>query len=182
MTELADDMLADSVAVEDGQVKAIASLAEKQLRLEQELEQAEAEVKRLKADLRKVSEDELPNAMLAAGVTSFVLSNGAEVAIKENLYASIPAKHKAEAAKWLVEHGQQALVREDLVIRFDKGQHDQAVGLAERLSRDGYSPVMSEAMNAGSVKSVIKELREQGVDVPLNLFGAHFVTRAVIKK
>jgi hypothetical protein len=82
---------------------------------------------------------------------------------------------------WLLDHEQSALVKEDVTIPFDKGDHDSMVALVNNLRDGGYSVEVSETINTGSVKSMIKEMLENGTDVPLDLFGAYFHTKAEIK-
>ena len=142
----------------------------------------EDDLKNAKARLRKVQEHDLPEAMLACNMETFVTSDGLKVSVKETLYASIAAKNKVEAGKWLIANELGALVKEDVVIGFDGGDHEAVQELLDKLTLIGTKNVStSESMNTASIKAAIKELLADGKEVPLELFGAYFSRKAVVK-
>ena len=142
----------------------------------------EEQLKKAKAELRKVQEHDLPEAMLACNMETFVTSDGLKVSVKETLYASIAAKNKVEAGKWLIANELGALVKEDVVIGFDGGDHEAVQELLDKLTLIGTKNVStSESMNTASIKAAIKELLADGKEVPLELFGAYFSRKAVVK-
>ena len=141
----------------------------------------EEELKQAKAVLRKVQEQDLPEAMLACNMETFVTSDGLKVSVKETLYASIAAKNKAEAGKWLINNELGALVKEDVIIGFDGGNHEAVQELIDKLVLLGtYNVSTAESMNTASIKAAIKELLADGKEVPLELFGAYFSRKAVV--
>ena len=142
----------------------------------------EDDLKNAKARLRKVQEHDLPEAMLACNMETFVTSDGLKVSVKETLYASIAAKNKSVAGKWLIDNELGALVKEDVVIGFDGGDHEAVQELLDKLTLIGTKNVStSESMNTASIKAAIKELLADGKEVPLELFGAYFSRKAVVK-
>lgn len=142
----------------------------------------EEQLRDAKIDLRKVQESDLPEAMLACNMETFVTTDGLKVSVKETLYATIAAKNKSAAAKWLIENELGALVKEDVVVSFDGGKNDDVRKLVTLLYNNGVSNVRTtESMNTASIKAAIKELLEQGKEVPLELFGAYFSRKAVVK-
>lgn len=168
--------------VTNDQLQEIAKLAGQMAKFERVLSDAEDAVKKAKADLKRVQERELPDAMRGCGLTGFTLETGESLIIKEDLFASIPKKNKAAAAKWLTEHQLGALVKEDVGIGFEKGETERVNQLIEILEANGFNNhTISENINTASVKSAIKELQAEGEDVPLELFGAYWLTRAIIK-
>jgi len=172
----------EAVTVSGEQLQEISKLAQQQLDLEKLLEQTEQHLKTLKSQHKKIAVDLLPTAMQAAGMEKFTLTNGAQIDVKEALYMSIPKKNRADVALWLVEHGQETLIKNDVVIKFNKGEEDQVRGLTELLGDAGMGDRYSveQDMNTASVKAAIRELLEQGEDVPLKLFGAYQETAAKI--
>ena len=80
-----------NVEVSSDTLKQISDLARRQLRLEAELEQMEVQVKLKQEELRYVSENLLPNAMMeAGGMSMFALDSGEQIKIK-NLSMSVNA-------------------------------------------------------------------------------------------
>lgn len=173
------------LAVTDAQLKTIAALAAHQVDLEAQVTRAEEELKKLEADLRKVSEIDLPQAMGEAGMEAFTLADGSSVTVGETLYASFPKKDpkRSDAIKWLMEHDLETLVKESVIVPFDKGDHEKVVQLTGVLEANGVNTYqVDETVNTASVKAAIKELLENGTDVPTDLLGAYSVRRAEVKK
>ena len=71
-----EDIQEWSNEVSDGELSIVSNLANKQLKLATELKQLEVDLKAKKEELRLTSEQELPDAMQAAGLTQIVLSTG----------------------------------------------------------------------------------------------------------
>ena len=171
----------EHLPISDEQIKTIAMLADEQLLLAEEIETYTELLKTKQAAYRKVAEVDLPAAMSAAGVREFKLQNGRGVSIETALFASIPKKNKKAAVQWLVDHGQGSIVNEDVIVRFEKGQQEKVQALVDLLFEKHMTPEVNENVNTGTVKSIIKELQSEGVEVPLELFGAYWKTEAKIK-
>ena len=75
--------------ITDGELTLVSSLAQKQLQLAQELSDLEEAVKMKKEELRVTSEQELPEAMQAAGLTEIKLSSGEKISVAEFYNAHI---------------------------------------------------------------------------------------------
>jgi hypothetical protein len=158
----------------------ITALARKARKLEREIERKKEELKALEKQYRAVVEGDLVTAFEAAGVESFTTADGIGIEVKEELYASIPKKNKPQCAAWLVSHGQAHILSCDLVLQYSRGDRESATALAKELAERGLKPAVKEDMNTASVKTLLKEMRSEGADVPLNLFGAYVLKRAKI--
>ena len=176
-----EDDVKDAPITKDD-LSSITSMAAEVQRREHDVAAIEETLKTAKAGLRKVQEHDLPEAMLACNMETFVTSDGLKVSVKETLYASIAAKNKVEAGKWLIANELGALVKEDVVIGFDRGNHEAVQELLDKLVLLGtYNVSTVESMNTASIKAAIKELLSDGKEVPLELFGAYFSRKAVVK-
>jgi hypothetical protein len=167
--------------VEVVDVGEITNLVRQVQSVDEEIAALEQALKERQGWRRKLTEDMLPSAFDEAGVAEVTLPSGARIRIVENLYASIPKKSKAEAVAWLEAHGLGSLVALEVIAQFGKGEQTAARHAADMLRSLGLSPAYSESVNTSSVKAAIKELMSQGVDVPLDVFGAHIVRCAEIK-
>lgn len=179
-----DDLIEQTGAldeVDDSKLKTVRVLAQNQLKLERQIEAAEKDLKDLKRDYRKLSELDLPAAMEEVGLLSFKLADGKEVLVTEKMYASIPKKNMTTAVQWLIEHGQGALIKSAVSVPFAKGDVEEREELLRELTENGYTVQVNDAVSTGSVKAVLKELMQEGTEVPLELFGAHIVRKSEIK-
>ena len=171
-----------AVVVTADDLKNISNLAHDVIEGEKTVDKIEDELKAAKAKLRAVQEGTLPEAMKAVGMTSFKTTDGHSIEVKETLYASIAKKNMEEAIAWLVDNELSALVKSDVTIPFDKGEQEKMQQFLEFLEEHQVqNRIVTETVNTMSVKAAIKELLEDGVEVPLELFGAYFSRRAVVE-
>lgn len=177
MSEFEDDGIAT-----DDQIKVISNLIKFQVECEDSVTAAEATLKEAKKKLRKVCEGDLPDAMAAAGMKLFTTETGLAVELNEKMTASISAKNKQAAIQWLMEHDLESLVKENVVVPFDKGESEKVKQFVEMLEANGVSDFsVAPTINTSSVKAALKELIEEGVDVPADTFGLFFFKQAEIK-
>lgn len=173
----------DDNVVTDAQIKVISNLIKMQVELEDNVAEAEAKLKDAKIKLRKICESDLPDAMAAAGMALFKTDNGLLVEISEKMTASISEKNKRAAIKWLMDNDLSSLVKENVVVPFDKGESEKVAALIDVLEANGVNDYsVSPSVNTSSVKSALKELIEQGVAVPKDTFGLFFYKQAIVKK
>ena len=127
----------DSAPISVGDLDNITKLAADVVANEKEVARIEETLKQAKAVLRQVQDRDLPEAMLACGMETFVTTDGLKVSVKETLYASVSAKNKPAVAKWLIENDLGALVKEDVVVSFDGGGHEGVEALIQLLQDSG---------------------------------------------
>ena len=138
MSEVAsmyDDMSEEqeAIAPTNDEIKSVSLLVEKQCKLEDEVTVLEATLKDRKADLRKVSSEQLPEAMFALKCNKFTLDNGASVEIDLNLRTSITKANQPWCFDWLRDNGHGDIIRDEIKTKFGVGESDAAKALAEFL-------------------------------------------------
>lgn len=166
---------------DQSQLAVISELALRQIQLTKELEELNQQVKAKTEALRKVQEKDLPDAMLAAGCKGYTLETGQGITIKEDISASLAEGKKGPAIDWLRQHGYGDIVSEDVTIAFGKGQEEGATSLVAELADKGLIAVRKTNVNTATLKSLIRELREKGEDVPMETLGAYEWKKAIIK-
>ena len=165
------------------EIHEIAVLAGRQLYLEERVVEAEQQLKAIQAQLKQVQEVDLPGAMAQAGVQSITLPTGQKITIKEDVYASIPKDERYhEALDWMREHGYGDLIKNEVKVAFGKGEEPQALELIQFVRQHNWGDVQNNiSVHASTLKSMIREVLAKGVDIPMELFGAYPVTKAIIK-
>lgn len=127
MTEINyDDMAEAPVAVSDDELKSISELAERQLKLEDWITNAEQKIKEAKANMAKLTGELLPEAMRQAGVREFKLHNGCEILLNMDIKASITAANKESAFEWLRDNNQGDLIRNEFKVSYGAGEDEQS--------------------------------------------------------
>lgn len=178
-----NDMTFEDVApISDAALSQVATLANRQLAQEREVVRIEAKLKEAKQRLRLTCESDLPLLMSEIGLSSIALTDGTVVEIDEKLYATVAKKNKKAAAQWLIDNGQGSIVKTEVALQMSTGEQEKLHRLVALLDSTEFSEYsLTSSVHTGTLKSVINELLEQGVDVPLDLFGAHFAKKSIIK-
>ena len=134
------------------------------------VETKEAELKKLKDQTRKFSEEIIPEAMQQLSLEQLKLDNGVKISIVDNVYAHISEAKKPEAYDWFRGKGLGSIIKSEVGVQFDKTQDSDAVALKERLLSEGLPVTHKESIHPSTLKSTIKELVQKGIDVPDDTF------------
>lgn len=149
---------------------------------EDDTAKAEAKLKEVKERERMIREETIPSAMQELGLESITLDTGEKLAVKQEVYASIPAAGKPKAYAWLNDNGFGGLVKVSIELQFGKGEQDDAVALTTELRERGLEVLAYEDVHASTLKAFLKEQISKGTNIPLDLFGARPVWQAKITK
>jgi|TARA_R110000787_G_scaffold81501_2_gene176687 hypothetical protein len=168
--------------VSDGELSIVSNLANKQLKLATELKQLEVDLKSKKEELRLTSEQELPDAMQAAGLTQIVLSTGEKISINEFYNAHISKANQETAYKWLIKNGHAGLIKNEVLLKFDRGEDEKVEQTVSALQARGLSPNLRQSVHPSTLKAFVKEQFTSGNDIPTEPFGIYIGTKAIIKK
>lgn len=118
----------------DDQLKVISGLIKRQVEIEDWIKKEEGRMREAKANLLKVQNELLPEAMLAAGVKEFADEKGFKVTVKEDVKAGITAANQEWCFGWLKETGNQDIIRNEFKISYGVGEEEQANVLVAALN------------------------------------------------
>ena len=111
--------MGDPVAIAiDSKLKIITRIGEKVVEKKKVIAKIEAEVKLAREQLRKIVEEELPDAMTSVNLKYFELIDGTEFSVKEEIFVSITEDKRAGALKWLEVNGHGDLIKHDVKVSF----------------------------------------------------------------
>ena len=179
--ESPEEFYGEKSEIPESKLGEVASLANQQMILEAKILAATETLKELNALRRDIAQRDLPELMESLGLETFTTVDGAKISIAEKYYASITKANKIPAANWLIDNGQDALVKRDVHIPFQAGDAEAVQDLEELLRLNGFTNFnVGFAMHTGAVKSALKELIANGEEVPFSLFGLHRVVEANI--
>jgi hypothetical protein len=160
----------------------MAALARALIDADEEVDKAEAALKAAKEAARLLREETIPGAMQELGLDKIRLDTGAEISVKQDVYASIPEAQKAGAFAWLTDNGFGGIIKTEVSASFARGDRDAAIELRDELERSGYNADLSESVHAQTMKAFLREQLKKGVNIPLDLFGARPVFVATVKQ
>jgi len=172
---------AEALQVKDDDIAGIAALAKRAKELEKEVEDLEQVMKERKDQLRKLTEQSIPEALAQTGMKGFVMDDGSKIELKAFYSASISAARKAEAFQWLRDHGMDDIIKNTVSVRFGRGEDELCSRLLGLLGDQGYPAEQAEKIEPMTLKAWVKEQVERGNEFPSELFGAYIGQKAIIK-
>ena len=128
------------------------------------------------------NEQELPDAMQQAGLNEIVLSTGEKIRISEFYSAHISKANQEQAYAWLVNNGHEGLIKNEVSLKFGRGESDVVDQTVSTLKARGLSPQVRQSVHPSTLKAFVKEQVSSGNDIPTETFGIYIGTKATIKR
>jgi hypothetical protein len=153
------------------------SIRDKELRIAT----MEAQLKDLKKEHIKLTDEDLPNLLAEVGLSSFTLDDGSSVTVKQTYGASIRVDDRPKAFEWLRENGYDDIIKNSISCSFGRGEDDQASAFQAFASKEGFPVEQKTEIHPSTLRGWVKEMNEGGKLFPMTLFGAYVGQRAVIK-
>ncbi len=187
MSELTDEELDISQVVADAEaesippemkVKRLSSLCRDLIALEGDLEALEKAVREKKDEIKKLSEEQIPDLMDELDIDEFRLKNGLKVRIKPFYSGKIESP---ECYEWLEENGYSDIIKGAIQVPyprdFDKSKLRAIVEVAREL---GLSADNQEGVHHSTLNGWIREMIESGKEFPRELFNVYVGRRTKI--
>ena len=183
MEEDFEKSLSNSVEkLDQGDLTTVAGMA-KAIRQEEEyIDSLEADLKKARTKLRKMTDEDLPTMLAEIGLSSMTLDDGSEVTVKQTYGASILVDNRPKAYEWLREQGYDDIIKNTVTCAFGRGEDDKASAFQAFAKKEGYAPDQKTELPPPSLRACVKERVENGDDFPMELFGAYVGQRAVVKR
>jgi len=160
---------------DDDKLAQLSRLALQQQDAEKRVAEAKAVLDEAQAELNSLKDVTIPELMLGLGIKKVQTACGLTVIVKEQLRVSVPKAKKVAAYAWLDENGASPLLKRAFQITFSKEELAWAAKF-ERDCKQRKKPLHIErtlTVASASLKKFLTESLEEGVDVPLELFGAY---------
>jgi hypothetical protein len=147
-------------------VKELSDLAAQMMRLEDEIRDLEAQLVTKKEKLRMYAQSLLPTSMDAAQVKALTLPDGAIIQVEDFLAANIKKENEAAAFAWLRKNKLDALIKNEIKVKFGKGE-DKLVSEYEKfLKKKGIAFERKAAVNWQTLQAFVRERIRAGKDLP----------------
>jgi hypothetical protein len=150
--------------------------------LEAELLVKEQELKEVKRKHELVSSEVIPTMMQEMNISTLKLSDGTSVEVKPVYGASIPINKKEEAYKWLRENDLGDLIKNEVTVAFGRSEDNKAQQYAVLAQGQGYEPVQKLKVEPMTLKALVRERIEAGLDMPSDLFNLFTSNRTKITR
>lgn len=148
---------ASEVSVSDAQLSTISDLCRSYKILEGQIEDLEQKLTEYKEQFRLLREERLPAAMKEAGTLQFTTSEGRKVTVKPFYTGTISESRAQEAFAWLKEHGHDDIIKNDVVVKFGKGNDELAKSVVTELVSKGLDVNAKKYVHYQTLSAFIKE-------------------------
>lgn len=163
------------------EVDPISKACQEYVKTEQEIADLEALVK-LKKEVLRQNNETIVTLMEERGVKSIKMSDGNSVDIKPFYTGSISEEKKEEAFEWLRKEGYDDIIKNQVVIKFGRAEDDKADKLFNDLASKGLDADRNVKVEPMTLKGFIREMIENGKDLPMDTFGVFVGHKINIKK
>lgn len=163
-------------------VDSIIAFAEMAKTISEEIAEAENALAKKKEVLKRILEEDIPEAMREQTLTKFDLSDGRKISLRDEVFASIKEVSKDQALRWLKENEFGDIIKTQVISSFGKGEESKASKLAEKLLKQfGDEHIsMNSTVHPQTLKALQRELMTKGETLPDLYFNVHAVTVAKI--
>ena len=169
------------IKVDTGKSQELSELCTRLLELQKQITKCEDNIKNLRNEERLLSENEIPNLMQQAGISSLKLIDGSSVSFKPEYYAKIPVSKTDEAFDWLSSNGHGDLIKNQVSLTFGKSEDNLANSLVEDLKSKGHNVSQKKKVEPMTLKAFVREQIQSGQKLPMDLFGVYVSNKTTIK-
>jgi hypothetical protein len=188
MGELDTDFLAEEASdlraaiPGDEKLASISAMVLRAEELEAELKQLEEDKKVRDEERRRLVERDIPDAMREVGLSLVRLTDGSEVSLKDDVYASIPEAKLRYALGWLRQQGFGDIIKNEVRVAFGSGEDVEAQQVADFLLQSGRDFARRETVHPQTLRAFAREQLQRGKTLPEDGFAVHTVTQAKVKR
>jgi hypothetical protein len=150
--------------------------------LEDNIKVAEENLKQLKKQADTLSGEVIPTMMTEMNISTMKLADGSAIEVKPVYGASIPADKKEEAFNWLRENGLGDLIKNEVTVSFGRNEDNKAADYAVLAQGQGYQPTQKLKVEPMTLKALVRERVEKGLDMPSDLFNVFAGNRTKITR
>ena len=157
------------------QVKSLRTL-EDQIKADEEL------LKNKKRELERISGEVIPTMLSEMGLSSLKLADGSAVDVKPYYGANISEKNREAAYNWLRSNGLGDIIKNEIIVSFGKNEDNKAAQYANLAKGQGYQPTQKLKVESSTLKALVRERIEKGVEMPADIFNVFVGNRTKITR
>ncbi len=124
----------------------------------------------------------IPTMMQEMNVRTMKLADGSAIEVKPVYGASITEAKKEEAFKWLRDNDLGNIIKNEVTVSFGRNEDNKAANYANLAQSQGYQPVQKLKVESMTLKALVRERIENGLDMPSELFNVFQGNRTKITR
>ena len=163
-------------------LKSLADQVKNLRNLEDQLKADEELLKDKKRELERISGEVIPTLLSEMGLSSLKLADGSAVEVKPYYAANISIKNREAAYNWLRSNNLGDIIKNDITVSFGKSEDNKAAEYANLAQRQGYQPTQKLKVEPMTLKALVRERIEKGVEMPMDIFNVFVGNRTKLTR
>ena len=151
-------------------------------KLEDEIKKDEERLSQKKAQADKLSQQVIPEIMDSMKLKTMKLKDGSAIEVKEIYSATIPLDKREGAFNWLRNSDLGDLIKNEITVSFGRNEDNKAREYANLAESNGYQPQQKLKVEPMTLKALVRERIEAGLDMPTEIFGVFSENKTTIKR
>lgn len=148
--------------------------------LQNKLEQSELQCSELKEEIRKIQEQVLPDLMMSVGMKQFKIAEGHTVSLHKFYDARLVDREAC--FQFLRDSGNDGIIKNTVKCEFGKGEEAEAQKATRALEEKGILYQRKADIHHMTLKSFVKECKENDIPIPDEAFGVYEGNKVTIKQ
>lgn len=133
--------------------------AEEMIRLEAQISDLEQLMKQLSGRNNELKTVIIPDKMAEIGITEFAVPSGQRIKVEDFVSGSLPKdpERRNSAIEALEEWGATGALKNEVVLSFEKSQHNEAMAIVDDLRQRGYQCEVTSGIHPQTYLALIRE-------------------------
>ena len=163
-------------------IKSLANQVKSLKELEDELKADEESLKNKKKEIERISGEVIPTMLSEMGLSSLKLADGSAVDVKPYYTANISIANREAAYGWLRSNGLGDIIKNDITVSFGRNEDNKAAQYANLAKGQGYQPTQKLKVEPMTLKALVRERIEKGVEMPMDIFNVFVGNRTKLTR
>ena len=163
-------------------IQSLADQVEKLEELQSRLQTQEQIMKDTKKQIERLSGEVIPTMMSEMGLAELKLQDGSHLKVSTSYRATITEANKEAAFNWLRNNGLGDIIKNEISVSFGRNEDNKAATYAELAKGQGFQPTQKMKVEPMTLKALVRERIEAGLDMPTEIFGVFSENKTTIKR
>ena len=163
-------------------IKSLASQVKNLKELEDEIKVNEELLKNQKKELERISGEVIPTMLSEMGLSSLKLADGSAVDVKPYYAANISLRNREAAYNWLRSNNLGDIIKNEITVSFGRDEDNKATTYVNLAKGQGYQPTQKLKVEYSTLKALVRERIEKGVEMPMDIFNVFVGNRTKLTR
>ena len=163
-------------------IQSLADQVEKLEELQSRLQTQEQIMKDTKKQIERISGEVIPTMMSEMGLAELKLQDGSHLKVSTSYRATITEANKEAAFTWLRNNGLGDIIKNEISVSFGRNEDNKAAHYAELAKGQGFQPTQKMKVEPMTLKALVRERIEAGLEMPTEIFGIFSENKTTIKR